>query len=142
MNFAEYRRTLKIEEIGVVNIDCDNICCQYNSDLIDKYLMVADSLKLIDSPHLKYLRGDEKPYIEMYRGYGRSEQWIERKKIEYSLLVVNIIGYGIKEMPEILIKPIIPNKYNDSYEIWEGHHRCAIMKYFNLPTKVLLCKVE
>jgi len=142
MNFSEYRRTLKIEEIGIVNIDYDNIHCQYNPDLINKYLSVADSLKLSDSPHYKFLKGDEKPYTEMYRGYGRTEQWIDKKITEFSLLIINIIDYGIKEIPEILIKPIISNRYNDSYEIWEGHHRCAIMMFLNLPMKVMLCKAE
>jgi len=146
MSFSEYRRTLKLKTIDICYLDYDKISCQYNPDYENVWLKVCGGYKITDGLYYKQLIEwkDHKKYFELFRGYGRSLNWISNNITNFYLMMKDIDENGFdqkKELPVVLIKPILKNKYNDSYEIWEGHRRLSILKYLDIKQKVQLCEI-
>ena len=146
MTFAEYRRTLKLKTIDVCYLDYDKIYCQYNPDYEDIWIDVCGGYKIVDGLYYKQLTKwiTHAKYYKLFRGYGRSDKWIERNFAKFFDLYMDIGNNGYdqkKDFPIVLNKPIIKNKYNDSYEIWEGHRRLSILKCLGIKQKVQLCEI-
>lgn len=123
-------------------INCKLISAQYNPSRFKHWISSCDceaseSLNMINSPHVKLLldykiRGKKiwddissSNYFLMHKRYGKSEKWTRNKISSFIDLFNSIQDIGIKEMPIILPTPLVNNKYNSSYEIFEGHHRMA-----------------
>lgn len=141
-SFAEYRKTLTLIELGIVTIPIISIKCQFNPDFEDVWLKICGDYKIESTPYYHYLTtGSIDKYIELFRGYGRTEGWITQNIIKFKALTEDISKNGIKELPIVLVKPIIHNEHNDEYEVWEGHRRLSIALFNGIQQKVLLCRI-
>jgi len=132
--------------IETKEVSLNEIFAQYNPDRFKKwkslYSSQSNPLDMSLSPHVDFLRlyeengltngGIDTRYYKMHILYGENKKWIE-KKIEGFISLYNHIKEGGEvEYPDILYSPIVKNPYNDSYEIYEGHHRVAIYTFLEV----------
>ena len=143
MTFSLYRKTLKLKVIKTCHIPLEEIKCQYNPDLFWAWEKVCGkSLLLSTTPYYDYMHyGRLDKYKELMKLYGRGETWIINNILKFQNLIDDIDKNSVKELPVVLDKPIVKNKYNDSFEVWEGHRRLSICLYRGIKQKVKLCKV-
>ena len=144
--------------IDKLDIDLMTVSCQYNPDRVIEYRQAAflgykhverGFLSLRFSPHVWYAlryyqdRSSIKPYNPysyMQLLYGRNAQGIQEKVKRFNKLLDSVQKEGIKETPIVVISPFVDNVYNQSYEIYEGHHRLAAwLALGNSTCKVKLC---
>lgn len=153
MTFSEYiRNRIKITHIKEQPININDIKCQFNPERFQHWIKAVTSginpLCIEASPHYRLLCDIQKgavdlrktSYYHMFELYGRSDYWIMEKTRKFLGNYEDILKHGVKELPEILDKPIMKNPYNVGYEIWEGHHRMAIISHLGLDCKVSLCR--
>lgn len=158
MSFRQKLKFVDSLSYEIVDLSLHDICSQYNPDRFNSWkktcVGVVDDqfLHIKYSPHVHFLklyednrdRVREKlsstPYYKMHKNYGKSDAWIRSKIKSFINIYEDIKIYGIKETPIILTSPIIKNQYNQSYEIFEGHHRCAISYFLNHPT--IKCRLK
>lgn len=124
------------------SIECDLISAQYNPSRFKYWASscdcnILDCLNMTHSPHVKLLldykiRGKKiwddissSNYFLMQKRYGKSEKWTRNKISSFIELFDSVQDVGVREMPIILPTPLVDNKYNKGYEIFEGHHRIA-----------------
>ena len=143
MNFAQYRKTLRLEHVDTLKINLNLIKVQYNPDLFKHWQSVCgDSMEINSTPYyyyLKYRKVDK--YFDLMRLYGRTDDWIKNNINKFFKLRESISKHGIKELPVILTKPIINNEYSKDLEIWEGHRRLSICLYDGIQQEVKLCRI-
>ncbi len=143
MNFAQYRKTLKLKTIDTLYIDYNTIKVQYNPDLFKYWKKVCgDSMEINSTPYyhyLKYRKIDK--YQELMRLYGRPDVWTLNNINKFFALCRSVKKEGVKELPIVLNRPILPNPYNKGISVWEGHRRLSICLYKGIKTKVKLCKL-
>lgn len=137
MTFFTYRRMIKLTKLRVAVVSPADLFCQYNPDLCEKWLRVATDYSILGSPHYRFLHGDEDPYRQMYRLYGRRRNWIENKARKFRDMAVAFDNGVELGMIEVLEVPLVPGPFNQmGMEIWEGHHRMAIHAWANRPATV------
>lgn len=155
MNFSLLLKNINTDKYVISNININQIKAQYNPDRFKLWKSLhkgpePEVLNMKYSPHYRLL----KQYIEQNKNirdikntdyyklqnlYGRNHKWIINKINKFIILYNSISIEGYKDKIIILEKPIIKNKYNSSFEIFEGHHRvsCGIFLGF----KKISCKL-
>ncbi len=126
------RKTLSLDEVSV----------QYNPERFEQYQSVHNGvydtvLKLSQSPHCQLLRdynligGDiwhnfnKHPYYRLQRRFGKSRKSALNKAKRLTALFDEIKTNGFIGEITVLDKPLVPNPYNQGYEIFDGHHRAV-----------------
>jgi hypothetical protein len=139
---------MEIEVIHTCIINIDYIKAQYNPNRFRALMINSDStfepLAIGGLPHInlinRYINDgrpktlatiDSSPYGKMQKRYGHILNEIENRAKRLFALYEDIKINGLKERPEIMIQPLLQNDYNDSYEIYEGHHRLACCYVLN-----------
>jgi hypothetical protein len=150
-NFSKYIKKLKFDTIKIITVKLSDIKAQYNPDRFEILLQWSNSflspLDIAHLPHVQFIQRyrakgekalldnlDETSYYKLQREYGKSIDTARVKCIKFMELFASIIRIGIKENPIILDRPLIQNPYNKGWEIFEGHHRLAILYCLCIPT--------
>jgi hypothetical protein len=133
-------------------IQINEIKCQYNPKRFDAWKSlhlgkIKNVLDIEHSPHVRFLKEyidsgsvpKNSAYHKMHKLYGRNNIWINKKVITFIKLYNTIKTEGYNGSVELLKQPKHKNKYNNSFEIWEGHHRCSIC--FVLGYEEIECKI-
>lgn len=158
MTFAQYLKTLTITQTNEITIPINQIQMQYNPDRFKSYKQTTtnnqEPLKIENSPHVALLKEYDKighlphkikhtQYYQMQTSYGKTHDWII-EKIHKFIKLHNYIQQGHEpEKIIILTTPIIKNKYNNNYEVYEGHHRISSYYTNNITIiKVILAQVN
>ena len=144
INFSKYRKKLKLKKVKTCYIPLSEIKCQYNPNLFRFWDEVCGhTMDLTTTPFYKYLMyKDIDPYKKLFNLYGRPETWITNNIMKFQQMTEEINKNGFcNELPIVLEKPVIKNKWNDSFEVWEGHRRLSICRYYNIEQKVKLCRI-
>jgi hypothetical protein len=146
VNFSQYRKTLKLETIGVKSIPIDKIKCQYNPDMYKHWVKVCgDSFSIESGPYWEYLNYRKtNKYKQLFKLYGRNELWILNNILKFNQLLESVRKDGFDEskgLPVVLETPVVKNKYNKGLEVWEGHRRLSICKYLFIEQRVKLCQI-
>ncbi len=154
MNFGKYTKTLSFKKIRNEDIKISNLSAQYNSSRFKKYRKVTSSsgndfLKVGNMPHVEFLKLYQAgastqvlsgtPYYIMLKKYGHKSKWIRSKMNSFIKLFEQLKEGKLKSPITVVEKPIIKNKYNDGYEIYEGHHRTAC--YFVMGKKTIFSEI-
>jgi hypothetical protein len=133
------------KEIKIIQLD--KIYAQYNPDRFKQLKSVFDKdeldnniLNMKYSPHFDFLNNIigqknifEKliglKYYEMQKKYGRNKRWIYQKVTKFIILYndIKLNGYDMDKKIIVLNKPLIQNKYNNGFELFEGHHRLSCL---------------
>jgi len=126
---------LSIIKVNLLSAQYNPKRFKYWSSLHDDFPQTV--LKMEYSPHIRFLRFyqqhgkgiwnkiEESAYYKLQKLYGRDRAWIVKKAKKFIRLYVDIKHRGFEGYIEILKHPMHKNKYNESYEIYEGHHRTA-----------------
>jgi len=152
LKFSDLTKKIDSLETELSNIELKHIKAQYNPERFKywKSLYVCsdnDFLNMSESPHCRLLRRYEKhgdniwknihktPYYKMHEKYGKKHEWTLSKTKKFVNIFNEIkIKREFKEPPVILQKPLVKNIHNNSYEIFEGHHRVACSIVCNFVT--------
>ena len=98
-------------------------------------------LNMLYSPHYRFLKNrKDKSYYQLQRFFGRNNKWIKDKIKSFLNIFESIKNDGFKESVMIVEKPLIKNKYNSGYEIFEGHHRiacCLVLGIKEIPCQII-----
>ena len=149
MRYAEFvKKYVKLEFKETRKLSLDDIYCEFNPDRF-KYWRATFKQKFDESsvlwignsPHCDFLRKERTPiyrtrYYNLMKMYGRSDDWITRKCDRFQWLYEDIQKNGIGNNPIILDRPIAENQFNSGFQIYEGHHRCAIACVLGFNPKV------
>jgi len=108
---------------------------QYNPERFHlwKFLHVGpeeEVLNMMYSPHYRFLKDrNNDSYYRLQRKFGRNNLWIKNKTIKFLNIFESIKKEGFTERLMIMETPIVKNKHNIGFEIFEGHHRvsCALI---------------
>ena len=149
----KYSQLLKqidlIESVNLI-IPIDKIKAQYNPERFNHWKSLHkgpdyEVLNMNFSPHCRFLKEykniypKDTSYYKMHKLYGKSNSWINQKIDKFIALFETIKNNDYKNKITILDKPLIENNFNNSFEIFEGHHRVAIcltLNYENIPCYV------
>jgi hypothetical protein len=145
MNFKQSMKKIDKQESFFMTISPKKLNAQHNPSRFKHWKLLHEGpddkvLNMIYSPHYRLLKSykeqkyETTPYYKLQKLYGRNDKWIRKKINKFIDMYENIKTNGFKDDPKIvvLINPIVENKYNDSYEIFEGHHRVAICLALNI----------
>jgi len=127
-----------------------------------------DTLHIANSPHVDFLLKLAKKgfmyfssknwesatytnYYKLQRDYGKDHTTTCEKMSKFIEMLRDIKLHGVKELPDVLVEPIDKKlkqeyeflhkpllKHLNKYEIYEGHHRLAILFCFRTQTLVNL----
>lgn len=145
MNFRRLVRTIDTTDFYFQMLDPKKLKAQYNPERFHIWLGLhkgskKDALNMLYSPHYRYLlNNNHKAYYQLQRKFGRNDKWIQNKIKKFLGVYDSIKRNGFLENVVILEKPIVKNKYNKSFEIYEGHHRVASALALGL--EVIPCEV-
>lgn len=144
MKYAALTKKVDINNYTEILVDINQIKAQYNPDRFKFWKSLHEGpeeevLNMLCSPHYKLLMGDDRAYYKMQKLYGRNDKWIKKKATAFLDLYSSICEGGVREKIIVLNKPLVKNKYNDGFEIYEGHHRIACCLVLGM--KEILCKV-
>jgi hypothetical protein len=147
------RENVKLVNIEILPVEIDKIHCQYNYDRFKLYREVVrkgcnynEILNISESPHCDLLRNyiDNKEkvfdnikksmYYRMHKLYGKNHKWTINKIKTFFNLYEDIKKRGFIGEIVLINKPVVENKYNDGYEIYEGHHRTSCCYMLGLDT--------
>jgi len=151
MKFRQLVRTVDTSNYYEKMIDSKILKAQYNPERFHIWKSLhrdleEESLNMIYSPHYRFLKYEnDKCYYELQRLYGRNDKWIQTKINKFLGVFESIKNEGFKESLMILEKPLVKNKYNNSFEIFEGHHRVAcalVLKIKEIPCQLIRRKEE
>jgi hypothetical protein len=147
---ASFTSNMKIEKMDTCVMNIHYIKVQYNPSRFRALFVNSDitnyePLEIAGLPHTLLLEhykefGRTKTlsivttllYGKMQKRYGHILQEIEKRASKFIDLYEDIKINGINERPDIMREPLIENKYNKSYEIYEGHHRLACCHALNM----------
>ena len=144
MNFSKLTKRVDTNNYMEILVNINQIKAQYNPDRFRYWQALHEGpekevLNMLYSPHYRLLTGGDGVYYRMQKLYGRNDKWI-RKKIEGLRELFNSIKKeGMQENITILNKPLVKNKYNGGFEIFEGHHRLACCLVLGM--KEIICNV-
>lgn len=147
MIFSKHIKKLKLIHIESKVINLGNVKCQYNPDKYKHWIKVCgDSFTVQSSPFYHFLNAkNTQRYFDLFRLYGRSDVWVSNNILKFQGMYDDILANGFdskKSLPIVLENPIIKNKYNSGYEIYEGHRRITICQYLNINQEVDLCRYQ
>lgn len=138
MNYRQLVKTIDTNNYYEGSINLKYIKAQYNPERFHMWKSLhegpkGEELNMLYSPHLRFLndRNDE-AYHKLQRMYGRNNKWINNKIKKFLGVLKSIEKDGITELIMIVDKPLVSNKYNDHFEIFEGHHRIACALYLGI----------
>lgn len=132
MNFRQLVRTVDTTDFCIKTITPSILKAQYNPERfhIWRSLHKGPKNKVLDmlfSPHYRFLQGNkDESYYQLQKRYGRNHKWIKNKIKKFLATYESIKVNGFLENILILETPLISNKYNKGFEIYEGHHRVSI----------------
>lgn len=134
MKFTRLIKTVDTKDFKEQNVYLDKIKAQYNPERFHLWKSLHDGpekevLNMFYSPHYKFLKDrDDRTYYKLQRLYGRDNKWIKAKVNKFLSVLESIKKEGFKESIVILETPLVKNRYNNGFEIFEGHHRisCSI----------------
>jgi len=144
--FSKLTKKVNTNNYTELLIDIDKIKAQYNPDRFKFWQSLhkgppKEVLNMLYSPHYRFLSGNESAYYKLQQLYGRNDRWIGNKINEFSNTFNSIQNEGIRDSICILNKPLVKNKYNDSFEIFEGHHRiacCLVLGFKKINCKIII----
>lgn len=151
--FSKIIQKINLKNYERIVINTNQIKAQYNPDRFKFWNSLHEGpseevLDMIYSPHYRFLEQYSKyyidniqntPYYKLQKLYGRNDKWIKNKINKFIELFKSIKENGCKDDIIILRKPLVKNIYNNSFEIFEGHHRhsCCLI----LENKTIRCKI-
>lgn len=155
MNFSRLTKSVDTDAYIELVIEIDKIKAQYNPSRFRYWQLLhrGPKGKVLDmaySPHYRFLTSwqqiggglknvEQTSYYKLQKLYGRNGQWISKKIAGFIDLYNSIRDDGYNENIVILSKPLVENKYNSTFEIFEGHHRVACCLVLGM--KEITCKV-
>ena len=144
MNFRKLVRTVNTSNYYILKIDPKLLYAQYNPERFHMWVSLhkgpsGKEFDMVYSPHYRLLNGDEKPYRKLQQMYGRKEKWINNKIEKFLGVYKSIKKNGFIENVSAVEKPLVPNKFNKGFEIFEGHHRVACALALNID--VIPCEI-
>ncbi len=131
MNFRRLVRTVDTSNFYLEMIDPKKLKAQYNPERFHLWKSLhngseKEALNMIYSPHYRFLKNrKDKSYYQLQRFYGRKDKWIKNKIDKFLDVFESIKKDGFTENISAVEIPLVKNKYNKGYEIFEGHHRVA-----------------
>ena len=156
MRFSNQTKNIDTSKYIIKKLHLNNIQAQYNPDRFRFWKSLHagqdnEVLNMLYSPHYEFLKkykinkhiGEDNNtrYYKLQKLYGRNYRQIKNKILEFIKLFEDIKQNGCKKEIIILSKPIVKNKYNKGFEIFEGHHRITcllILKYKLINAKVII----
>jgi len=138
MKFGQYIKTIKFSSIKKIKLPIASLSAQYNPDRFKYYkasVSASPVLSIVNSSHcamlVQYKLGvdvlsspKKYNYYQMQKKYQNSKHAFKRT-CDLVELYEDIKKNGLIDPILILEKPLIANSYNNSYEIYEGHHRAS-----------------
>ncbi len=155
MKFTKLIKNINTNNYTEKDININLIKAQYNPSRFKfwKSLHIGPKQEVLNikySPHYRLLKQyieqnkniRNTDYYKLQKLYGRNDKWIKNKINKFINLFEDIKknGYDLNQRIIILNKPIVKNKYNNKYEIFEGHHRitcCLILKLEKIPCQII-----
>ena len=139
MRFRQLVRTVDTNNCYECMIEPNKLKAQYNPERFHFWQRLHNGppnkvLHMRYSPHYRLLRTHTGPYRQLQKYYGRNDKWINNKIIKFIDIYESIKKEGFLENISALETPLVKNKYNRGYEIYEGHHRVAIALVLGLDT--------
>jgi hypothetical protein len=145
MGFIQIVKNVDTNNCYFDNINLYDVKAQYNPERFCFWKSLHEGpkkevLNMLYSPHYRFLKDRKnKAYYQLQRFYGRNGKWIKNKINKFLDVFENIKQYGFSGEIIILEKPLVNNKYNYSYEIFEGHHRVACCLVLGM--KIVPCQI-
>ena len=159
MSFSSLLKKVNIDKYIESIISIDDIKAQYNPNRFSMWQSLHDGpekevLNVFYSPHYIFLkqhkefgihlaRVNKTAYYRLQRLYGRNDKWIKEKIYKFLDLFNSMCDDGYKEKIIVLDNPLVKNKYNKGFEIFEGHHRiacCLVLGMEKIPCKIIMEK--
>ena len=142
--FSKLIKKVDTDNYTELIIDSSQIKAQYNPDRFKFWRSLhkgprEEVLNMLYSPHYRLLSGDDSAYYKMQKLYGRNDKWIKNKINNFTNLLDNIRMNGYNDAIIVLNKPLVKNKYNNGFELFEGHHRLACGLILNI--EKIQCRV-
>ena len=145
MNFRSLVKTVDTNDYYKGSVSLDRIKAQYNPERFHLWKSLhkgpeTETLNMLYSPHYRFLKDqNNKSYYRLQRLYGRNNKWIQVKIKKFLGVFESMKNEGVTESIMILENPLVKNKYNNDFEIFEGHHRvaCALV----LDMKSIPCEI-
>ena len=140
MNFSKLTKKINTDNYIDSVVEISQIKAQYNPDRFGFWKSLHEGpeeevLNMMYSSHYRLLdqyvgKGtlkhiEKTAYYKLQQLYGRNDKWIRDKINKFNDMYNSIYEEGLHNNIHILRKPLVKNKYNDSFEIFEGHHRFA-----------------
>jgi len=137
MKFRQLVRTVDTNNYYESMTDPRLLKAQYNPERFHLWKSLhngpeKEALNMKYSPHYRFLRGHIEAYWELQRYYGRNNRWIRNKISKFVRVFESISREGFIENISALETPLVKNKYNRGFEIYEGHHRVSIALFLGL----------
>jgi len=145
MKFVQLIKTVKTDNYYEATVNINKIKAQYNPERFHMWKLLhkgpeKEALNMIYSSHYRFLKNrKDKSYYQLQRLYGRNNKWIDNKVKKFLSVFKSIKNEGFTERIMIVEKALVTNKYNDSFEIFEGHHRVACALVLNI--KEIPCQI-
>lgn len=145
MRFTSLIKTVDTNNYYKKNISLSKIKAQYNPERFKLWKSLHEGpekevLNMIYSPHYRFLKDrDNKSYYKLQRLYGRNNKWIQNKIDKFLDVFNDMKNDGMKGSIVIVEKPLVKNKYNNGFEIFEGHHRVACALVLNM--EIISCLI-
>lgn len=152
MNFSMLTKTIDTNNYIERVIDINQIKAQYNPERFKFWKSLhkgpeEEVLNMVYSPHYRFLNQyieqnkntNKSSYYKLQKLYGRNNEWIQNKITKFTSLFNSIQNEGCKIKVILLNKPLVKNKYNNGFEIFEGHHRVACCLILGIRT--ITCKL-
>ena len=145
MNYRQLVKKVDTSNFYIDTVDISKIRAQYNPERFHLWKSLhkgpeIEALNMIFSPHYRFLKDQsDKSYYKLQRMYGRNNKWIQEKIKKFLDVFESMKTEGLKKNVVIVEKPLIKNKYNQEFEIFEGHHRiaCALV----LEMELIQCEI-
>ncbi|MHA1233209.1 MAG: hypothetical protein ACTSPQ_21510 [Candidatus Helarchaeota archaeon] len=145
MNYRQLVKKVDTSNFYIDTVDISKIRAQYNPERFHLWKSLhkgpeIEALNMIFSPHYRFLKDQsDKSYYKLQRMYGRNNKWIQEKIKKFLDVFESMKTEGLKKNVVIVEKPLIKNKYNQGFEIFEGHHRiaCALV----LKMELIQCEI-
>lgn len=143
MKFSNLIKKVNVSVYNERVLDVDEIKAQYNPERFRFWKSLHNGpkkevLNMLYSPHYRFLKEYQQQinikntsYYKLQKLYGRDHKWIKNKINKFIELFESIKNEGCREKIIILSKPLVINRYNNKYEIFEGHHRLSCFLILN-----------
>jgi hypothetical protein len=145
MKYRQLVKTVDTSDYHEGTISPGKVKAQYNPERFHLWKSLhkgpeKEALNMIYSPHYRFLKNrKDKSYRQLQRLYGRNNRWIDDKIKKFLGVFESIKNEGFKESIMIVERSLVTNKYNDGFEIFEGHHRIACALVLNI--KEIPCQI-